>query len=218
EVLGGWCIAEPNGFGVVEFADLGEPCNEDDTDGVPDVLCRSRFCAPTPVGDYCSARCSADTDCGTGQLCIADVVALSDTRTVAWAICRNVPGSQRTCQRDADCSGTEVCNLYYRGQTTDDGRLSNPQTEGRCTTPAQPPDGITVSTVGGLCSGNRICDHEGMCFNAQNNPNPFCSAPCVTDLDCPGALVCAQGNIWDNNTPQNDGDDLVINICVPTGL
>lgn len=214
EVIGGWCVAESDDFGVIDLAELGEPCDtSDDTPEEDQIFCRSRFCAPTARGSYCSARCNSDVECGAGQLCIADVVGLSETRTVAWSICRNVPGSQQVCQRDSDCGGGEVCNLYYRGQTSDDGRLVNGTTQGRCT---QPVEG--GSSVGGLCSGDRVCDHEGMCFNAQNNPNPFCSAPCTADGDCPGSMICVQGNIWDNNTPGNDGDDLIINICVPDGL
>ncbi len=168
---------------------LGEPCNDDPDDGLPDVVCADRaYC----LDGWCGAMCASDEDCvgaGTsGQLrCglreVGEMATSSGELLVPVPLCIYGGDSWQPCEVQADCEGKGVCTPWVP--------VATGQVELRC---MEPPVGSLGIGNCGPASWGQTCDTR-VCLGGSEAVAGFCSRPCRDAKDCPDAMVLGTGGV-----------------------
>jgi hypothetical protein len=141
---------------------LGEPCNQGG-----DTPCWDGFCLTTFAGnEHCAAFCDSSPDCPRNMYCENLYFPAGNTT----GFCNLLDGSGDDCSSDSDCTEIgEVCAYIY-GYAAPEAMCAAPRGEGHIGDPC------TNGCANGICISGIIDD--------------FCSAPCLTDSDCPEHFMC----------------------------
>ncbi len=183
---------------------LGEACvpGESSCDG-------GNFCLGEE-GEYCSAFCDVDADCGDAGYCTVISVGLdAETGQTAQAqICApGRAGSGRDCETNADCiaegeNALEACDIVLRGDVQGGRPVVPAFVTGRCVSIPE-----AAVAPGEACSDEAPCRTENLCLDG------YCSQLCRQSADCGAGALCASVTYSTNDT-NDPGDDLYGRLCV----
>jgi hypothetical protein len=193
----GRCAAIPEG--AVAF---GEPCGED-------APCESEgLCLTAGNTSFCSAACSATSDCPEGAAC-GGLQLTQDGLTAG--ICSPDGGSIAACTADADCPvDSEYC--AYNSFPGPDGRVIELVClEGR--------DG--GANAGQDCGQDAECRSDTCLARSQRIAAPgYCRGVCTDDAQCSedGSITCERTLLDTGADVEDPADDIHGGFCVPAGL
>lgn len=196
-------------------ADLGEPCNEEPGDGLPDRPCANRaYC----LDGRCSALCASDGDCRSGQRCMIREFTLSLPQSLPADFPLPVPLCQTlgasggaACRTDADCSGGSCAPFVLVDRPVEVAWIC--REEGASDQPAGAPCGSGQLPCAGI-----LCLDE----DAANQVPGFCAAPCSRNEDCPpegfwrdrSLRFLCESRVVHRMGSWYAGDDLWASVCV----
>ena len=146
-----YCVAS---LGDGQF---GDPCS-DYTD------CYNWLCWSQPAGDFCSAYCRQDADCGDGYICMRHESNLGYTR----GVCYLSRASAVPCEYSGDCAEDEVCRQFQHI----DGLKTY------CLPPA------------GIFEQGQSCEYNNQCRSGLCNLIKGCETFCTRDEHCPVGTLC----------------------------
>ena len=138
-------------------------------------------------GGFCTAFCSADTDCGAGNRCILNGAGLG--------ICAPICGTDADCPRagygcyDVDGDGTKECAPFGDGG----GQIGDPCVDvGDCAGGADAicldDPNLPTNLCASSCADGQTCPPGSVCtFDGEG---AVCLATCQTTSECPEGAVC----------------------------
>lgn len=193
---------------------LGQPCNDNAGDGLPDVVCENAaYC----LEGRCSAMCEKDEDCVApdGALdamkCVLRDFASTEGLSIMAPvpICKWVGNNAKPCTTRDDCEGLPCSPLIQ-------AKMKN--VELLCT---EPPD----ASVGpwnpcGEAAWGQLCD-TGICLDPSPLEPGLCSTVCRNEADCPdiastwngfSKFVC-EGKVLSKLGSLYLGDDVYVSWC-----
>lgn len=138
----------------------------------------------------CGALCGKQEDCPKDSRCVFQSISAGKGLT----LCVPFTGSAKTCKKDADCTGGEVCTIFP-------GAESN-KFDTVCA--AAQPNGVKPGEAcGDPATGGKVCAND-ICLN-----NGKCSAVCDADADCTAGTKCQP-------VPLTSGANApTVKLCVP---
>lgn len=171
---------------------LGEPCDDDPGDGLPDVVCRDRaYC----LDGRCGAMCVGDDDCGgaggrsgrDGQPMACGLREFDSKGASSWDVPVPVPvclwggESWAECQVREDCE-TGTCAPWIP--------VGTGAVELRC---LEPPIGsVGPGNPCGAAAWGQTCDTR-VCLGETDVVAGVCSTVCRDAKDCPGPIPFGTG-------------------------
>jgi hypothetical protein len=139
------------------------------------ALFASAACEDTAAQPKLAETCASSGDCAAAQACANGTCHIGCKTSAECAnqgggICVRADNgvyvcqleSERSCVRNSDCSGTQVCGVDQNCRDS-------------CTTPAD-------------CRSEQVCT-SGVCVEADDTLSPA-KTPCLTPSDCPPDLTC----------------------------
>ena len=156
----------------------------------------------------CADRCESDGDCNAGEKCMGEEIGVisdngtpgvtSDDLHAIDGRCRPLTGSLAHCNRNADCSGSEICRLI---------RKANGEPALVCA------DAVTGEGPGEVCG-----DLEGGATRCNNTlcttnlglayASGICATPCAETGDCPPETECVDSYVFPAQTTP-------VKLCLP---
>lgn len=195
---------------------LGQPCDDDPGDGLPDVVCLDRaYC----LDGRCGAMCVGDEDCVAGEGARGQAPMACGWREfdaegsqevpLPVSVCQWVGGSGASCRVREDCSAG-VCAPWVSAGT---GVI-----ELRCLEP--PPESLGPGSPCGEAAWGQTCDTR-VCLGATALVPGMCSTVCRDEEDCSGlagagtaTFLCEAVRFFRTGTVYL-ADDAYVSWCVP---
>ncbi|HOU52544.1 MAG TPA: hypothetical protein PLQ97_01255 [Myxococcota bacterium] len=196
-------------------ADLGESCNEASGDGLPDRPCANReYC----LDERCSALCTSDQDCSSGQRCVVREYTLALSQGLEADFPLPVPlcgtlgeAGGAPCGTDGDC-GEGACAPYVLVDHPTEVAWVCREKEASDQGPGAPCGSGQSPCAGVLCLDEDVA----------NQVPGFCTAPCFRNEDCPVEgfwrdrrlrFLC-ESRVVHRMGSWYAGDDLRASVCV----